>query len=109
VVDGGYFTPSRKKRKKRPTSRGGHPSQGRPTVGGGTKSPPTRYKSPTPDPPKPGSQGHPSRGGTTVGGGTKKGGRPHAYKSPTPSIKKQRQKARREARKDQRELGRASP
>jgi hypothetical protein len=54
-----------------PASRGGHPSQGAPTVGGGTRGRrPTRYRTPTPDRVTRG--GHPSREGVTVEGGTRR-------------------------------------
>lgn len=42
----------------------------------------------------PASQGHPSRGGKTVSGGTKRHPKTRAYKSPTPSVRKQRQERR---------------
>lgn len=85
---------------KKKRSSGGHPSQGAPTVGGGTKTRPRVYRSPTPDPPS-SSGGHPSRGGTTVGGGTKS--KPKRYKTPTKSIRVQRRAAR-ERKRDQETL-----
>jgi hypothetical protein len=75
-----------RRRRRAPASQG-HPSQGRPTVGGGTGGrKPTVYRSPKPAPSR---GGHPSRGRPTVGGGTK-GRKPKRYKSPTQSVRKQR-------------------